>query len=60
MEFNYEKFQEMTPTHLDQYTKSQALIQRTDCRKRHLKVLQSPDLIRKRDIYKRIFKKNNK
>ena len=33
MEFNYEKFQEMTPTHLDQYTKSQALIQRTDCRK---------------------------
>ena len=33
MEFNYEKFQEMTPTHLDQHTESQALIQRIDCSK---------------------------
>ena len=31
MEFNYEKHQETTPTHLDQHTKGQTLIQRTDC-----------------------------
>ena len=30
MEFNYEKFQKITPTHLDQYTEGQTLIQRTD------------------------------
>ena len=33
VEFNYEKFQETTPTHLDQHTKSQTLIQKTDCNK---------------------------
>ena len=41
--FNYEKFQETIPTHLDQHTKSQTLIQRTDYKQRHLKILQSPD-----------------
>ena len=33
VEFNYEKIQETTPTHLDQHTEGQNLIQRIDCNK---------------------------
>ena len=33
VEFNYEKFQATTPTHLDQHTEGQTLIQRTGCSK---------------------------
>ena len=29
VEFNYENFQQTTPTHLNQHTKGQTLIQRT-------------------------------
>ena len=30
VEFNYKNFQEITPTHLEQHTKNQTLIQMTD------------------------------
>ena len=30
VEFDYEKFQKITPTHLDQHIENQTLIQRTD------------------------------
>ena len=33
VEFNYEKFQETTPTHLDEHIEGQTVIQRTDCSK---------------------------
>ena len=33
VEFNYEEFLETTPTHLDQHTKGQTLIQMTGCNK---------------------------
>ena len=34
VEFNCEKIQETTPTHLDQHTEGQNLIQRIDCNKK--------------------------
>ena len=33
VKFNYEKFQKTPPTHLDQHTEGQTLIQRTGCNK---------------------------
>ena len=33
VEFNYKKFQETTPTHLEQHTKNRTLIQTIDCSK---------------------------
>ena len=33
VEFNYKKFQKTTPTHLDQHTERQTLIQMTDAAK---------------------------
>ena len=42
VEFNYKKFQETTPTNLNQHTKNRTLIQRTNCSKDTPKFLQSP------------------
>ena len=43
MEFNNEKHQETTPTHLDQHIEGQNTHSKDILQQRHLKVLQSPD-----------------
>ena len=55
VEFDQDKFQETTPTHLDQHTKGQTLIQKDKVQQRHLKALQSSYYTRKNDMHKRTF-----